>query len=93
MSKAIKLYSPHLPFVHFDEQWIRLYCQAGYCGGISNVHLIKEKFLDQAINIAKSQNICCEESGIAGLALLLQMQDQIPRDKKILIVNTGKTKY
>src|SRR6185312_3217204 len=23
-SKADKLYSPHLPFVHYDEQWIRL---------------------------------------------------------------------
>lgn len=92
-SKGIKLYSPHLPFVHFDEQWIRLYCQAGYCGNMSNVYLIKEQFLGQAMAIAKDQNISCEDSGIAGLALLLQLQDQVPRDKKILIVNTGKTKY
>ncbi len=36
-SKAEKLYSPHLPFVHYDEQWIKLYKYAGYCGQESNV--------------------------------------------------------
>ena len=45
-SKAEKLYSPHLPFAHYDEQWIRLYKQAGYCGPASNVYLIEEKYLD-----------------------------------------------
>ncbi len=92
-SKADKLYSPHLPFVHFDEQWIRLYRYAGFCGPESNVFLIKEQFLDKAMKLAEAQNIDCEPSGIAGLALLLQMKDKIPRDKKILVVNTGKTKY
>ena len=92
-SKADKLYSPHLPFIHYDEQWIRLYKQAGYCGPESNVHSIEEKYLDQALGIAKSQNIDCEPSGTAGLALMLQMSDKLPKDKKMLIVNTGKTKY
>ncbi len=92
-SKADKLYSPHLPFVHFDEQWIRLYSHAGFCGPNSNVILIREEFLEQSIKLAESQGINCEPSGIAGLALLLQMKNKIPKDKKILIVNTGKTKY
>ncbi len=92
-SKADKLYSPHLPFVHFDEQWIRLYRYAGYCGPESNVHLIHEMSLNKAMLIAEEQKIICEPSGIAGLALLLQMENSIPRGKKILIVNTGKTKY
>jgi len=92
-SKAEKLYSPHLPFVHFDEQWIRLYRHAGFCGSESSVNLIKDQYLDKAIKIAESQGINCEPSGIAGLALLLQMKNKIPKDKKILIVNTGKTKY
>ncbi len=91
-SKADKLYSPHLPFVHYDEQWIRLYRYAGYCGDKSNVHLIKEEFLDQALKIAKEQGISCEPSGIAGLGMLMQMKDRVPRDAKILIVSTGKTK-
>jgi len=91
-SKAQKLYSPHLPFVHYDEQWIRMYRVAGYCGDESNVYPLKEKFLDKAIVVAKEQNIDCEPSGIAGLALLSQMANKIPKDKKILIVNTGKCK-
>jgi len=92
-SKADKLYSPHLPFVHFDEQWIRLYRHAGFCGPESKVTLIKEEHLEKAISLAESQGINCEPSGISGLALLLQMKDKNPKDKKILIVNTGKTKY
>lgn len=92
-SKADKLYSPHLPFVHYDERWIRLYRYAGFCGSESNVYLIQEPYLDQAIKIAKMNHVNCEPSGIAGLALLLQMKNQIPKHKKILIVNTGKTKY
>ncbi len=92
-SKAEKLYSSHLPFVHYDEQWIRMYRYAGFCGPTSNVYLLKEQFLDEAMQIAASQNISCEPSGIAGLALLLQMKNKIPKDKKIVIVSTGKTKY
>ena len=92
-SRADKLYSPHLPFVHFDEQWIRFYRYAGFCGKESNVHLIKEDYLNKALDIADSQNIDCEPSGIAGLALMLQLQYKLPKNKKMLIVNTGKTKY
>ncbi len=92
-TKADKLYSPHLPFVHFDEQWIRLYRHAGFCGAESNVILIKEIFLEKALKFAESQEIKCEPSGMAGLALLFQMKNKIPKDKKILIVSTGKTKY
>ena len=92
-SKATKLYSPHLPFVHYDEQWIRLYRYAGFCGPESNVHLIQEEYLDKAFAIAQEQNIECEPSGIAGLAMLLQMRSKVPKSAKILIVNTGKTKY
>lgn len=92
-SKADKLYSPHLPFVHYDEQWIRLYRYAGFCGPESNVYLLKEYYLDKAIKLAETLKINCEPSGIAGLALLLQMKNKIPKNKKILIVSTGKTKY
>lgn len=92
-SKADKLYSPHLPFVHFDEQWINSYKYAGYCGPESDVYLLQEKFLDEATRIAEREKISCEPSGIAGLALMLQMKEKLPREKKMLIVNTGKTKY
>ncbi|MBI5223967.1 PLP-dependent lyase/thiolase [Candidatus Micrarchaeota archaeon] len=91
-SKADKLYSPHLPFVHFGEQWLNNYKYAGFCGSLSNVYIVQERFLDMAMDIAKSERIVCEYSGIAGFALMLQMKDGLPKDKKYLIVNTGKTR-
>ncbi len=92
-TRAIKLYSPHLPFVHYDEQWIHLYKCAGFCGPKSDVYLIKEEYLGKAMELAKAQGISCEPSGIGGLALMLQMKNKLPKNKKMLIVNTGKTKY
>ena len=91
-TKADKLYSPHLPFVHYDEQWIKLYRYAGFCGPESDVHLVKEDYINKAMEIANAQGIKCEPSGIVGLALLLQLRRKIPKNKKVLIVNTGKTK-
>lgn len=92
-SKAEKLYSPHLPFVHFGEQWIRFYRYAAYCGEKSDVQLLREEFLDQAITLGNSLGLNFEPSGLAGLGMLLQMKESIPKKAKILIVNTGKTKY
>ncbi|HLD62461.1 MAG TPA: PLP-dependent lyase/thiolase [Candidatus Norongarragalinales archaeon] len=92
-SKADKLYSPHLPFVHFDEQWISMYRYAGFCGHESGVFLLEEKYLDEALTLAEGQGVNCEPSGIAGLALMLQLKDKLPKNRKMLVVNTGKTKY
>jgi len=92
-SKADKLYSPHSPFMHYDGQWIKLYKYSGFCGSESDVHLLKEEFLDQALELAKENNVDCEPSGIAGLGLMLQLQNKLPKDKKMLIVSTGKMKY
>lgn len=93
LSKADKLYSPHLPFVHFDEQWIQFYRYAGFCGEKSSVNLLEENYLEKAYNLARLKGIDCEYSGIAGLGMLLQMEKEISKNAKILIVNTGKTKY
>jgi len=90
-SKADKLYAPHRPFTIFDEQWLKVYLVSGACGEFSNVYILQEKYLDQAIEIAKENKINCEPSGIAGLGMLLQMRDKVPKNAKILIVNTGKT--
>lgn len=91
-TKAIKLYSPHLPFGHIDEQWMKIYRNSGFCGKESGVYVIQEHYLDEAMKIASEQNITCEPSSIAGLALLLQIKESIKPDAKILIVNTGKVK-
>jgi hypothetical protein len=92
-TRAHKLYSPHLPFVHYDEQWIRFYRQAGFCGSLSDVKIVREEHLAQAFDLALQLGVDCEYSAIAGLGMLLQMKDSIPSDAKILIVSTGKTKY
>jgi hypothetical protein len=92
-SKAYKLYAPHRPFTIFDEQWLKVYLLSGACGAESNVFILQERYLDQALTIAEKNKVNCEPSGIAGLGMLLQMKEQIPRHAKILIVNTGNTKH
>jgi hypothetical protein len=91
-SKADKLFAHHRPFAIFDEQWLTMYKLRGFCGTESNVYLLREKFLDEAMKIAQKQNICVEPSGIAGLGMVLQMADKLPKSKKILIISTGKVK-
>ncbi len=92
-SKADKLYAPFLPFANYSKQWIKFYRFTGLTGEMSQVYNLEEKYLDEAIKIASEQKINFEPSGIAGLGLLLQIKDTIPKDKKILIINTGKTKW
>lgn len=92
-SNAYMLYSQHLPFVHYSSQWIRFYRKFGFVGKESGVYVVSESSLEKAYRLAKSQGVNCEYSGIAGLALLLEMKDKIPPEKKILIVNTGKGKW
>ncbi|MBI2028586.1 MAG: pyridoxal-phosphate dependent enzyme [Candidatus Levybacteria bacterium] len=91
-SKADKLFAYHLPFSKIDEEMIRFYITSGFCGTQTGIYLIKEAFLERAIGVVKSQEILFEPSGIAGLALMLQMRDKLPKNKKMLIINTGKTK-
>lgn len=89
---ADKLYAPFLPFAGYNEQWINYYRYAGFCGKESRVWNIEEHYILQAMNLAKSQKITAEPSGLAGLALLIQLQKKLPRNKKYLIINTGHTK-
>jgi len=91
-SEADKLFAHHRPFTHFDEQWLRCYKLSGFCGNESSVYLLREKFLKEAMKLAQEQSVTCEPSGIAGLGMLLQMKEKIPKDKKIIVVNTGQVK-
>ena len=89
---ASKLYSPHLPFAHFWDQWIWLFKYSWFCWEKSDVYVIQEKFLDKAIKFAEENKINFEPSWLSWLALFFQMSDIIPKDKKILIVSTWKCK-
>lgn len=92
-TKAVKLYAPFLPYSHYSQQWIKFYRFTGQTGHLSQVFDVEERFIDDAFELARAQGIECELSGIAGLALLLQIRRRIPKEKKILIVNTGRTKF
>jgi LPS O-antigen subunit length determinant protein (WzzB/FepE family) len=88
-----KLYSSFLPSMESFKKYIeRLKNDYSCIGNQSGFFNVREDSVSQAIEIAKSQKIKFEPSGIAGLALLMQMKDSVPKDSKILIVNTGKTK-
>jgi hypothetical protein len=87
------LYAPHNSFKDHD---LKNVFEGGAIGHYSNTYDIDEKYVEPAMKIAKQNGIICEESGVAGLALFLQVKNDFadilkPTDK-IVIVNTGKVK-
>ncbi|MFC2129863.1 PLP-dependent lyase/thiolase [Bacteroidota bacterium] len=88
-----KLYSSFLPSIDSFKKYIDILKNEYSCiGRRTGFYYVKENFVQTALEIASNQNLRFEPSGMGGLALLLQMKDTIPKDAKILIVNTGKTK-
>jgi threonine dehydratase len=92
-TKAYMLYSPHLPFTQLNEQWLNFYKKFAYIGKGSNIFIVGEEAIEEAFELLNSQGINCEHSGAAGLAYLLENKNYLPKDKKYLIVNTGKGKW
>ncbi len=89
---ADKLYSPFLPFPYINQDWVEFYKRAGYCGGQSGLYDVREEHIVEAYEYAQGIGLSCEPSGSASLALLFQMKNQIPGDKKILLINSGRLK-
>lgn len=88
-----KLYSNFHPSAKsFKKYILELKEEYGCVGNLTDFYYVDEEFVDTALQIAYDQKIKFEPSGMAGLALLLQMKDSVDKDSKILIVNTGKTK-
>lgn len=88
-----KLFSSYLPSIDSFHKYIKeLKTEYACVGEMTDIYYVKEEFVDSAIDIANKLRLTFEPSGMAGLALLMQMKDAIPKDAKILIVNTGKTK-
>lgn len=87
-----KLYSSFLPTFNEYENFISELKSYTCVGKQTNIYNVEEHFVNKAMKLAINQQITFEPSGLAGLALLLQMQDELPKNNKILIVNTGKTK-
>lgn len=92
-SKLDKLFSYFLPSMDNHKLFIKNLKQFDCIGQLSNIHVVDERHVDMAMEMAAAAHVNCEPSGIAGLALLLQMKNKIPSDSRILIVNTGRTRY
>lgn len=88
-----KLFSYHLPSLKDYNSYLASLIENNRIGHASGILDVEEEYVEEALSLAAQQKIVCEPSGAAGLALLLQNKNDIPRDDKILIVNTGKTNY
>lgn len=88
-----KLFSYYLPSLKDYNDYLASLIANDRIGHASGILDVEEEYIEEALNIAQSQHIKCEPSGIAGLALLLQNKNDTPPDAKILIVNTGRTDY
>ncbi len=78
-SRATKLYAPFRPF--FEAT----------INGTSAVCEIKEELLKEAEELIRKNGSEAEPSAAAGLALLIELRNTLPSDRKIIFVNTGKT--
>lgn len=92
-SRLDKLFSYYLPSLDDYQFYTNSLIQNGRIGNLSGILDVDENFVEEALELVKKHAIRTEPSGIAGLALLLQMRDEVPKDEKILIINTGSTVY
>jgi hypothetical protein len=92
-SRMDKLFSYYLPSLDDYQFYINSLIQNDRIGNLSGILDLDENFIEEALEISRKHSIRCEPSGIAGLALLLQMKEELPRDEKMLIINTGSTIY
>lgn len=92
-SRMDKLFSYYLPSLDDYQFYINSLIQNERIGNLSGILEVDETFVEEALEIARKHSIRSEPSGIAGLALLLQMRDELPKDEKMLIINTGSTIY
>lgn len=90
-TKMDKLYAAFRPTLDEARRVVGEMRERTLCGPHSDIYDVKEKFVWEALSIARANGIHCDESGIAGLSLLLQLSasEEIATDQTILVVNTG----
>jgi hypothetical protein len=91
-TKMDKLYAAHRPTLAEARRVVADMREAGHCGTRSEVYDVGEAVVPVALEEARTNKIQCDESGIAGLALLLELKEkgeEFPTDEEILVVNTG----
>jgi hypothetical protein len=90
-TKMDKLWAAYRPTLDEARRVCAKVVEDGHCGPRSKIYDVDERFVRGALDTAHAGKIQCDESGIAGLALLLQLsqEEEIPEDEEILVVNTG----
>ena len=90
---AVKLYAPFRPFSTSSLDWIKLFIRRGFCGKNSKISEVSEEFIKKGNELMTKLGINAEYSASAGLGLLYQLKEKIPKDSKILIINQGKAQF
>jgi hypothetical protein len=92
-SKMDKLYATYNPHGERVRRNLKSWVSIGACNPKSSVVNVSDEYVDLALEFARDHNIKTEASGIAGLALFMQQEKDIPNTAKVCVVNTGYTKY
>ncbi len=94
--KDTKMKMLYAKFNKLNISDFKYYFDRGTCSKLSQIEFVNEngEYLMGALNIANANKINCEPSGIAGLALFLQLKDElnVQINDKVVIINTGKIK-
>jgi hypothetical protein len=87
-----KLYSSFLPTYSEYVKYINELISYSCVGKKTTIKELDEKYAFAAVELGNKLNLNFEPSGLAGLAMFLQIKEYLPAKSKILIINTGKTK-
>ncbi len=91
-SKYYKLCSYFFDCEKFNSDQMEMYKRLEVCDSSSKVYDIDDEFYEQAQLVSSKTGISFEASSLSGIALYLQLEEQLKKEEKVLIVNTGKTK-
>jgi hypothetical protein len=84
-----KLYAPYRPTLQEARELVKNCKAQNICGSESGIYSVDEKYVGQAMKIARQYSLATEPSGMARLALFLSKRDEIPIDSPVLVINTG----
>jgi Pyridoxal-phosphate dependent enzyme/TIR domain len=90
-TKMNKLYAPYRPTLRHAREYVERLVRQGVVGANSKIYDVGETIIPEAVSVARAGKVHCDESGIAGLSLLIQLsyRREFPREEEILVVNTG----
>ncbi|MES2442496.1 MAG: pyridoxal-phosphate dependent enzyme [Pseudomonadota bacterium] len=90
-SNMDKLYARWRPSLDFVKASVSDLVARGKLGPQSRIYNVEDNYAIDACEVAQSLGINTEFSGIAGLALFLEMMEknEIPYNKSIMVINTG----